>query len=58
MDQQFLLMYHGNQDLINRLEHYQEIDTSLLQQAIRFIDDTIIPQVARHAISGHVMIRT
>ncbi|CDS02871.1 hypothetical protein LRAMOSA00274 [Lichtheimia ramosa] len=49
---------HARQDLINRLEHYQEIDTSLLQQAIRFIDDTIIPQVARHAISGHVMIRT
>ncbi|KAG0163681.1 hypothetical protein DFQ28_004596 [Apophysomyces sp. BC1034] len=49
---------HARQDLISRLEHYQEYEPSLMQQAIQFIDETVIPQVQRHSISGHTNIRT
>ncbi|KAI9489136.1 hypothetical protein BDB00DRAFT_844847 [Zychaea mexicana] len=49
---------HARQELISRLEHYQEIEPVRLQSAIQFIDDHIIPQVNRHSISGHAMIRT
>ena len=46
------------QELISRLEHYQEIEPVALHRAIAFIDDHIIPTVTRHSISGHAMIRT
>ncbi|ORY98603.1 putative adenylate kinase [Syncephalastrum racemosum] len=49
---------HARQELISRLEHYQEIEPVALHKAINFIDDHIIPTVTRHSISGHAMIRT
>ncbi|KAI7854960.1 hypothetical protein BDC45DRAFT_507358 [Circinella umbellata] len=49
---------HARQELISRLEHYQDYEPILLHHAIQFIDDHIIPQVTRHSISGHARIRT
>lgn len=48
---------HARQDLISRLEHYQDIEPDLLHKAIKFIDTNVIPQVHRHSISGHANIR-
>ncbi|CAO3696038.1 unnamed protein product [Rhizopus microsporus] len=49
---------HARQDLISRLEHYQQTEPYNLQKAIQFIDEQVIPQVHRHAISGHANVRT
>ncbi|KAI8381535.1 putative adenylate kinase [Radiomyces spectabilis] len=49
---------HARQDLIGRLENYQDIEPNVLKRAIRYIDQHVIPQVTRHSFSGHVMIRT
>ncbi|RCI03219.1 hypothetical protein CU098_010524 [Rhizopus stolonifer] len=49
---------HARQDLISRLEHYQDTEPDLLQKAIQFIDDNVMPKVHRHAISGHTNVRT
>ncbi|KAG2204250.1 hypothetical protein INT46_009513 [Mucor plumbeus] len=49
---------HARQDLISRLEHYQDTEPDLLHKAIKFIDANVVPQVHRHSISGHVNIRT
>ncbi|KAI9304907.1 hypothetical protein BJ944DRAFT_266082 [Cunninghamella echinulata] len=49
---------HARQDLISRLEHYQETEPNMLHDAIRFIDSEIIPLVNRHSISGHANFRS
>ncbi|KAI8989997.1 hypothetical protein BDB01DRAFT_848101 [Pilobolus umbonatus] len=49
---------HARQDLISRLEHYQDTEPDTLHAAIRFIDKNVIPEVHRHSISGHANIRT
>ncbi|KAI9487294.1 MAG: hypothetical protein EXX96DRAFT_552569 [Benjaminiella poitrasii] len=49
---------HARQDLISRLEHYQDTEPDQLKTAIKFIDNHIMPQIHRHSISGHVNIRT
>ncbi|KAH8549381.1 hypothetical protein BGW37DRAFT_522514 [Umbelopsis sp. PMI_123] len=45
-------------ELISRLEHYQMQEPQILQKAIQWIDNSVVPQVTRHAISGAAMIRT
>ncbi|RCI05142.1 hypothetical protein CU098_009301 [Rhizopus stolonifer] len=49
---------HARQDLISRLEHYEQTEPQNVQKAIQFIDNHVIPQVHRHSISGHANIRT
>ncbi|KAG0231588.1 hypothetical protein BGW42_008739 [Actinomortierella wolfii] len=49
---------HARQDLIRRLEHYCEAEPELFAQAVAFIDQEVIPVVARHAISGQALVRT
>ncbi|KAJ2956665.1 hypothetical protein NQZ79_g7488 [Umbelopsis isabellina] len=49
---------HARQELISRLEHYQMQEPAMLQNAIKWLDSEVIPQVTRHAISGAAMIRT
>ncbi|KAI7865839.1 hypothetical protein BDF14DRAFT_1820146 [Spinellus fusiger] len=49
---------HARQDLINRLQHYEEYEPLTMKSAIAFIDAHVIPQVQRHSISGHANIRT
>ncbi|CAG8711898.1 13849_t:CDS:2, partial [Dentiscutata heterogama] len=49
---------HARQDLISRLEHYQDTEPGLFMKAIEFVDSNVIPMVQRHAISGQALIRT
>ncbi|CAG8480846.1 14948_t:CDS:10 [Gigaspora rosea] len=49
---------HARQDLISRLEHYQDLESELFMKAIEFVDNNVIPMVQRHAISGQALIRT
>ncbi|KAI9022756.1 hypothetical protein CLU79DRAFT_835121 [Phycomyces nitens] len=49
---------HARQDLINRLQHYEEYCPASMENAIKFIENNVIPQVKRHSISGHTNIRT
>ncbi|CAG8448966.1 23112_t:CDS:10 [Cetraspora pellucida] len=49
---------HARQDLISRLEHYQDTEPGLFMKAIEFVDNNVIPTVQRHAISGQALIRT
>ncbi|KAI8063239.1 hypothetical protein BC940DRAFT_113628 [Gongronella butleri] len=49
---------HARQDLINRLEHYQQNDSAGLNDAIEFIDSRVMPLINRHSISGHANFRT
>ena len=49
---------HARQDLISRLEHYQETEPELFLKAIKFVDDNVIHMVQRHAISGQALVRT
>ncbi|CAG8464292.1 6280_t:CDS:10 [Funneliformis mosseae] len=49
---------HARQDLISRLEHYQETDPESFSKAIEFVDENVIPLVQRHAISGQTLVRT
>ncbi|ORX47011.1 hypothetical protein DM01DRAFT_1410396 [Hesseltinella vesiculosa] len=49
---------HARQDLINRLEHYQQIDPKLLHDVITFIDGRVMPLINRHSISGHANFRS
>ncbi|CAO3598493.1 unnamed protein product [Absidia cylindrospora] len=49
---------HARQDLINRLEHYQETEPNMLREAIQFIDMKVMPLVNRHSISGHADFRS
>ncbi|CAO3601146.1 unnamed protein product [Absidia cylindrospora] len=49
---------HARQDLINRLEHYQQTEPNLLAQVIQFIDTQVMPLVNRHSISGHANFRS
>ncbi|CAG8494196.1 7881_t:CDS:2, partial [Racocetra fulgida] len=49
---------HARQDLISRLEHYQDSEPELFMKAIEFVDNNVIPMVQRHAISGQALIRT
>ncbi|CAG8755608.1 7907_t:CDS:2, partial [Acaulospora colombiana] len=41
---------HARQDLISRLEHYQDLEPELFNKAIHFVDENVIPMVQRHAI--------
>ncbi|CAG8669219.1 31720_t:CDS:10, partial [Racocetra persica] len=49
---------HARQDLISRLEHYQDSEPELFMKAIEFVDNNVVPMVQRHAISGQALIRT
>ncbi|RGB39379.1 hypothetical protein C1646_664641 [Rhizophagus diaphanus] len=49
---------HARQDLISRLEHYQDTEPELFLKAIQFVNSQVIPMVQRHAISGHALVRT
>lgn len=48
---------HARQDLISRLEHYQETESDMFHEAIKFIDSEVMPLVNRHSISGHANFR-
>lgn len=52
------LSVHARQDLVNRLEHYNENHPELFSKAIRFIDDKFMPIIRKHSISGKAYVNS
>lgn len=52
------LALHARQELVERLEQYEEDHKSLFQRVVRFIEDKMIPIVRTHAIAGHAQINS
>lgn len=52
------LRLHARQELVERLEQYEENHKPLLQRVIKFVEEKIMPIVRAHAISGHARINS
>ncbi len=52
------LIVHARQELVERLEEYEEDHKPLFQRVVKFIEEKMIPIVRAHAISGHARINT
>jgi adenylate kinase len=52
------LALHARQQLVERLERYEEENKPLFQRVVKFIEEKMIPVVQVHAISGHAQINT
>ena len=52
------LALHARQELVERLEGYEEEHSELFERVARLIEDKMIPIVRAHAITGHARINT
>ncbi|WP_425616814.1 nucleoside monophosphate kinase [Anatilimnocola sp. NA78] len=52
------LALHARQELVERLEQYEQNQRPLFQNVLRFIEDKMIPIIRTHAISGHTQINS
>ena len=52
------LALHARQELVERLEMYEEEHKPLFQRVVKLIEVKMIPIVRTHAISGHARINT
>ncbi|WP_439624593.1 nucleoside monophosphate kinase [Gemmata sp.] len=52
------LATHARQELIGRLEQYEEESKELFCKVLRFIDTKMVPIVRAHAMSGHTQINS
>ena len=52
------LALHARQELVERLERYEEENKPLFQRVVRLIECKMIPIVRAHAISGHARINS
>jgi len=52
------LAKHARQELVERLEIYQEEHLSLFQKVVKVIEHKMIPIIRTHAISGHAQINS
>jgi adenylate kinase len=52
------LALHARQELVERLEQYEQNHKPLFQRVLRFIEDKMIPIIRAHAISGHTQINS
>lgn len=52
------LVTHARQELIGRLEEYEEESKELFCKVLRFIDVKMVPIVRAHAMSGHTQINS
>lgn len=52
------LALHARQELVARLEDYEENHRPLLEKVVRLIEEKMIPVVRAHAITGHARINT
>jgi adenylate kinase len=52
------LAVHARQELVERLDNYEEENQPLLAKVIKFIDQKLVPIVRTHAISGHSRINS
>lgn len=53
-----LLAQHARQELVERLEAYEEEDRPLFQKVVKLIEEKMIPVVKAHAFTGHTRINT
>jgi adenylate kinase len=52
------LALHARQELVDRLEDYEENHKPLFQRVIRLIEEKMLPILRAHAISGHARFNT
>lgn len=52
------LTTHARQELVERLEKYEEEHRPVFQRVVKLIEDKMIPIIRAHAISGHAQINT
>lgn len=52
------LALHARQELVERLEEYEEHHKELFESVVEVIEEKMIPIVRTHAISGHARINT
>jgi adenylate kinase len=52
------LALHARQELVERLEIYEQEDKALFQRVVKLIEEKMIPIIRAHAISGHSRINT
>ena len=52
------LRHHARQDLVTRLEEYQDIQTDLFLRVVDLLEAKFFPIIRRHAISGLTYINT
>ena len=52
------LTMHARQELVERLEKYEEENHALFQRVVRIIEDKMIPIIRAHSISGHAQINS
>jgi adenylate kinase len=52
------LALHARQELVERLEMYEEQNKLLFHEVVKLIDGKMIPIIKAHAISGHARINT
>ena len=52
------LALHARQELVERLETYEEENKPLFQRVVKLIEGKLIPIVRTHAISGHARINS
>lgn len=52
------LALHARQELVERLEDYEEDHAPLFQRVVTLIEEKMIPVVRAHAISGHARVNT
>jgi len=52
------LAMHARQELVGRLEMYEEEHKPLFQRVVKLVESKMIPVVRAHAISGHARINT
>jgi len=52
------LAYHARQELVERLEGYEEEHKPLLERVVRLLEEKLIPIVRAHAITGHARMNT
>ena len=52
------LSKHARQELVNRLDSYEERQTELFSQVVELIKNDFMPIVMRHAISGKALVNS
>jgi adenylate kinase len=52
------LALHARQELVERLERYEDEHKPLFQRVVRLIEEKMIPIIRAHAISGHTRINS
>jgi adenylate kinase len=52
------LVEHARQDLVSRLDSYERDSNELFAEVVQLIDETFMPIIIRHAISGMAIVNS